>query len=56
MRPWLALMVLGDYQIQNGPLRSFAEEGVDYTIEQEARERRESPCAISRPPRASSRC
>ncbi len=38
MRPWLALMVLGDYQIQNGPLRSFAEEGVDYTIEQEARD------------------
>lgn len=37
MRPWLALMVLGDYQIQNGPLRSFAEEGVDLTIEQEAR-------------------
>jgi len=38
MRPWLALMVLGDYQIQNGPLRSFVEEGVDYTIEQEAQE------------------
>ena len=38
MRPWLALMVLGDYQIQNGPLRSFVEEGVDYTLEQEARE------------------
>ena len=38
MRPWLALMVLGDYQIQNGPLRSFAEEGVDFTIEEEARE------------------
>jgi hypothetical protein len=36
MRPWLALMVLGDYQIQNGPLRSFAEEGVDFAIEQEA--------------------
>ena len=38
MRPWLALMVLGDYQVQNGPLRSFAEEGVDYTINQEVRE------------------
>ena len=38
MRPWLALMVLGDYQIQNGPLRSFVEEGVDFTIEQEAQE------------------
>jgi len=38
MRPWLALTVLGDYQVQNGPLRSFVEEGVDYTIEQEARE------------------
>ena len=38
MRPWLALMVLGDYQIQNGPLRSFVEEGVDYMLEQEARE------------------
>ena len=38
MRPWLALMVLGDYQIQNGPLRSFVEEGVDVTIEQKARE------------------
>ena len=39
MRPWLALVVLGDYQIQNGPLRSFVEEGVDYTLEQEAWER-----------------
>jgi len=38
MRPWLALMVLGDYQIQNGPLRSFVEEGVDYMLEREARE------------------
>jgi len=38
MRPWLALMVLGDYQIQNGPLRSFAEEGVDHRLEQEARD------------------
>lgn len=38
MRPWLALMVLGDYKIQNGPLRSFVEEGVDFTIEQQARE------------------
>jgi uncharacterized protein YbaP (TraB family) len=38
MRPWLALMVLGDYQVQQGPLRSFVEEGVDYTIEREARE------------------
>ena len=38
MRPWLALTVLGDYQIQNGPLRSFVEEGVDFTIEQEARD------------------
>ena len=38
MRPWLALMVLGDYQIQNGPLRSFVEEGVDFTIEQEAQD------------------
>ena len=37
MRPWLALMVLGDYRVQSGPLRSFAEEGVDYTIEQAAR-------------------
>lgn len=36
MRPWLALMVLGDYQIQNGPLRSFAEEGVDFIIERHA--------------------
>src|SRR5215510_10968380 len=36
MRPWVALMVLGDYQIQHGPFRSFVEEGVDYTIEQEA--------------------
>ena len=35
-------MVLGDYQIQNGPLRSFAEEGVDYTLEQEAWERRKT--------------
>ncbi len=40
MRPWLALMVLGDYQIQNGPLRSFAEEGVDLAIERHAREAR----------------
>jgi uncharacterized protein len=39
MRPWLALMVLGDYQVQNGPLRSFVEEGVDTMIEEEARER-----------------
>jgi uncharacterized protein YbaP (TraB family) len=37
MRPWLALMVLGDYQIQNGPLRSFVEEGVDHAIEQQAK-------------------
>jgi len=36
MRPWLALMVLGDHQIQHGPLRSFAEEGVDFIIEQQA--------------------
>jgi uncharacterized protein YbaP (TraB family) len=42
MRPWLALIVLGDYQIQNGPLRSFVEEGVDYTLEQEAWERRKT--------------
>src|SRR5262245_28585312 len=38
MRPWLALMVLGDYQVQKGRLRGFVEEGVDYTIEQEAHE------------------
>jgi uncharacterized protein YbaP (TraB family) len=37
MRPWLALMVLGDYQIQNGPLRSFVEEGVDTAIERQAK-------------------
>jgi hypothetical protein len=42
MRPWLALVVLSDYQIQNGPRRPFAEEGVDYTIEQEAWERRKT--------------
>lgn len=42
MRPWLALVVLGDYQIQSGPHRSFVEEGVDYTLEQEAWERRKS--------------
>jgi uncharacterized protein YbaP (TraB family) len=42
MRPWLALVVLSDYQIQNGPLRSFVEEGVDYTLEQEAWERRKA--------------
>jgi uncharacterized protein YbaP (TraB family) len=40
MRPWLALVALGDYQIQNGPQRAFVEEGVDYTVEQEAWERR----------------
>jgi uncharacterized protein len=39
MRPWLALMVLGDYQVQNGPFRSFVEEGVDSTIQEEASER-----------------
>ena len=42
MRPWLALMVLGDYRVQSGPLRSFAEEGVDYMIEQAARKARKS--------------
>lgn len=42
MRPWLALVVLSDYQIQSGPLRSFVEEGVDYTLEQEAWERRKT--------------
>jgi uncharacterized protein YbaP (TraB family) len=42
MRPWLALVVLSDYQVQNGPLRSFVEEGVDYTLEQEAWERRKT--------------
>ena len=42
MRPWLALVALADYQIQNGPLRGFVEEGVDYTLEQEARERRKA--------------
>jgi uncharacterized protein YbaP (TraB family) len=40
MRPWLALMILGDYQIQNGPVRTFAEEGVDRTIELKALESR----------------
>src|SRR5262245_1331945 len=40
MRPWLALMVLGDYQVQKGRMRGFVEEGVDYTIEQEAHETR----------------
>src|SRR5262245_60434976 len=37
MRPWLALTVLTDYQVQNGPhrLRGFVEEGVDFTLEQE---------------------
>jgi uncharacterized protein len=42
MRPWLASVVLADFQIQNGPRRPFAEEGVDYTIEQEAWERRKT--------------
>ena len=42
MRPWLASVVLSDYQIQNGPRRSFVEEGVDYTLEQEAWERRKT--------------
>jgi uncharacterized protein len=38
MRPWLALMVLGDYQVRHGPLRAFADEGVDYRLEQQATE------------------
>src|SRR5262245_13889329 len=38
MRPWLALMVLGDYQVQNGPVRTYVEEGVDHMIEQGAKE------------------
>jgi uncharacterized protein YbaP (TraB family) len=38
MRPWLALTVLGDYQIQNGPVRTYADEGVDRTIELRAQE------------------
>ncbi len=42
MRPWLASVVLADFQIQNGPRRPFAEEGVDYTLEQEAWERRKT--------------
>jgi len=42
MRPWLALVALADYQIQNGPLRGFVEEGVDYTLEQEAWDRRKA--------------
>jgi uncharacterized protein YbaP (TraB family) len=42
MRPWLAGMVLADFQIKNGPRRPFAEEGVDYTLEQEAWERRKT--------------
>jgi uncharacterized protein len=42
MRPWLASVVLADFQIQNGPRRPFTEEGVDYTIEQEAWERRKT--------------
>ena len=44
MRPWLALTVLADYQVQNGPhrQRAFAEEGVDYTLEQELLEQRKS--------------
>jgi uncharacterized protein YbaP (TraB family) len=42
MRPWLALVALSDYQIKNGPVRSFVEEGVDYTLEQEAWEGRKA--------------
>jgi uncharacterized protein YbaP (TraB family) len=33
MRPWLALTLLTDYQVQNRPQRGFPEEGVDYTLE-----------------------
>jgi uncharacterized protein YbaP (TraB family) len=44
MRPWLALTVLTDYQVQNGPhrQRGFAEEGVDYRLEQELLEQGKS--------------
>ena len=42
MRPWLALTVLTDYQVQNGPhrQRAFVEEGVDYRLELELLELR----------------
>jgi uncharacterized protein YbaP (TraB family) len=38
MRPWLALTVLGDYQLQNGPVQTYADEGVDRTIELSAQQ------------------
>ena len=49
MRPWLALTVLTDYQVRSGPKRSFAEEGVDYRLQQQLLEAHEQVAYLETP-------